>query len=607
MSNKNKKRNAARKAAAQQVAAKRAAERVAAAKAAKAARRLPKHTKITIALIAVLCVLSILLGTSGGMLIARKVGHEPYESIYDTIRIKDYMTLAETQYKNAVFNMSSVSKPVYTESDMDDYVSIYLPYAKRELIKKAQKNTVIGYGDDISFYVVSVTEDGKPILTSDFAAYSYSTSAMTVGSASIPQKFTSLAQKNGLLISAFGKDFDRVLVEQGVKPADTLRETRANGTISADDVLIVSYAVYSGTAKKNPAEGEDPYQWSAVGQAITSARMDLSEQPAELREAILAAFADTENKKTFGEKLELILKDYVLPENRVEEGAVDKNGNPVPQPTPGVYKYEMYVSAVVTEEKTVEVEFTVPDGLFEGMGEEYTSLVGKTITFHIIIESMDDYETATVDGAFLKEKMEFETDKTADADIIAAYKAETLTRMNEESEENYRQTVISNIYYTLKNSKAQYSGDYPDELYAETFQAAVNELSTLYYSYYGVEPSSADALNALTYELTGGQFNSYQTYCDSMVLGEIYEYMIAFVIYQKQKLSITTEEIEAAYREYIDGLVETYDDEAYNEEYFVKLYGKDEIYKQVRMDLIHELVGNWLFENNTIKGPSTDA
>ena len=83
--------------------------------------------------------------------------------------------------------------------------------------------------------------------------------------------------------------------------------------------------------------------------------------------------------------------------------------------------------------------------------------------------------------------------------------------------------------------------------------------------------------------------------------------LIAFAIYQKQKLSITNEEIEAAYREYIDGLVETYDDEAYNEEYFIKLYGKDEIYKQVRMDLIHELVGNWLFENNTIKGPSTDA
>ena len=60
-------------------------------------------------------------------------------------------------------------------------------------------------------------------------------------------------------------------------------------------------------------------------------------------------------------------------------------------------------------------------------------------------------------------------------------------------------------------------------------------------------------------------------------------------------------------KKYMDELIESYDDEAYNEEYFIKLYGKESIYVQVRLGLVHELVGNWLFENNTIKGPSTDA
>ncbi len=550
------------------------AKRVAAPVAVKP--RMEKAQKLFIALVALLCAFSISFLTLGTIVLVDIANDVKYGSIYDEIRLSDYININKNIYRGNDVDLSGIYRAPYTLEDMDGYLES-LRYEHRKLLTSSSKTATIGYGDDFAYFIIGVTKDGAPIMTKDWAASDYDkTLSLTVGS------------------GMFGDDFDEKLVALAIRPVDTDRELRYNGTVDSDDVIILSYDAYN---VKTYYEDLTKCEFNTTrSKTVASNRVDLAalaDKNAALAEAIVS------NCLAVEEPFEVILKDY------------DLDGNGEIATAEKAVKLSLTVNAVVTKETPVEVTFTVPEDYFaSSYGEEYVAVNGKEITMSLLIMTMDDYELPVLNAAFIKETLKFETDKTADTEVIAAYKEHALAELNaslaKSLHNSYTSAMLNQFGMAANNNGAYAKGEYPEGTYEDAYYEAYDSMIAAYASYYGTTPSDQEAFDNFVvqyvYQTYGAQVQSFSDYCAQQAQSQVAQELLMYYIFHKENLKITDEMLEEGYREYVDGLIASYGDaETYDEEYFINAYGKDTLYANARRKiLVYRVVGEYLLENNNV-------
>ena len=557
--------------------------------------KMPKEQKFFIALVAVIALLAIVCATFGGILIASAVGNVPYGSIYDTLKMSNYLDtrrMGKPFYTNNTFDFTEIEK-YYAPKDaayMDEYIEgIRLEH--REEVALGQKLTPVGFADDVALYITDIFRGESPADEAAEKANRIPTSTMPLGTYIQSITFT-------VGTEYFGKDFDDKLIALNLKPADTGREVRYNGTIALDDTVCLSYVVYKSKSAKTEGVTEetpllDRYTWNTKAESAgkNQTRVDLSEDI----DATLAA-ALVENCKAMGETYTFVLENYSL------------SGDGSNKAT---YKIEAQIHFAVETEVTRDVTFTFPEDYFtEGDGATLKALNGKTVTFRVIVAASDDYELPVFDRKFITETLEVELTATDEAGALAEYKEKELARINESLAENKEMAKLRTAYLHLAN-KANTSSlfvntEFPTSLVNAVKSSLLSELRTNFISTYGFTPTT-DQLNsyaAAQYAQMGGQqqITTYSEYLMYVADSQITQELLMYYVFRDAGLKITDEMLEAAYRAQIDEFIENAGDpETYDEEYFVNYYTKDVLYAQVRRDLVYHMVGDYLLAKNTQK------
>ena len=530
------------------------AAKAAAQAAVKTKAPVAKEAKWFVALVAALLALATLASVLFGFLVVRWT-EDPYLSVYDTMRMKDYLdtsAMGKSFYSGGKYDMSSLYRGEVTEEELEDYLKTLLLQNRKE-IALGQKNTAIGYGDDVAYYIVGVKDkDGKAVLTNDFAASSYTSSTLTVGK------------------EAFGADFDEKLT--GVKPSETGLQTVTSGTLTGDEILIITLNAYKGTRKTdaNDADENKNYSWSSTAdKALSQARLDLAAQQEAFRNALVG--------KTVGEDISFILYNYKLTDDSSKAS--------------DAVRFELKVHAIA-KETVKEITFHVPEGYFAQTDAEDLYLLNNTdLTFSVIIPYMNDYEVPTLDAAFVTETIKFETTETDEAAIVSAFKEAKRAELNDSITENLEKSYVQQIFYTLAGKAKFVTVTFPNEALNDEYTSLIEE----YRATVGTAPSSEDELNYFVQYYYGAS-----TYND-VLTSNVKQMTVMYYIFRHAGLRITDEMLEEAYEAYVDELIAAAgDEEMYNEEHFILLYTEEKLYKQARENLVYELVSDYLLAHNTI-------
>ncbi len=572
-------------------APKKAASPVRAERVAVVREPMPKEKRVFILFVSLLCVFAILFATLGSLLLADVLGEVKYGSLYESINLKKYVGFGRSNYTGKTIDLSTYYRAPYTLADMDDYIE-ELRISKRTEKLLGAKQSPIGLGDDIQYYVIGVYKDGNPILTNDFAGMDYSTPYYsTVGT------------------GIFSKNFDEALIALSLSPIDTYRAIRLSGTVGEGDVIAVSYTAvkaqkYNNTDPSKAEWGTDTVDstlyTNGSSQALGQARVDLSEMLSSSDEADKRlAQSLIDNCKEIGEPFEFVIENHL--KNKV-----------------GGYDTVKYTATVhfVAEEQYKDVVFTLPEDYFAedaGYGEEYTSLNGKELTMRLIVAQMNDYDVPEANAAFFKSIEGFTTDKTSDAEVRDAFKTHALKTLNDGLSASLKSSYITQAYATIVSplfpshfgiaGTTTYNERYPEGAIDEAGNRAYNELLQSYYAS-GTTTSFDNYVISVIGSQTGSSYSSANDAITAMAEQYVAYDIFMYYVFDKENLRITSDMLEEEYKEYVDELIKSYStsDEKgeYNEEYFVKERGEDTLYKEARRRLVYTLVGEFLLENNTV-------
>lgn len=560
-----KKKNQLSKKAAAKEAAK---ARNATSKKTEAARTAPNPEKrLFTVMIAVLCLCAILCGTACGIFVWRKANFARYYSAYDKLNLKKYMDLSQKDYTGQ--NITLEACEYYDEDSIED-VLLSTRLSNRTLAAEGVRDRVIGLGDDVYYFILGVFDGDTPILTDYFAGNDYASySAATVGT--------------NRMVS---DDFDDELIKAAVRPADTAREIVMYGTLTGTETVALSYTATAGTVEDD-GEGGEKITWNTkTAKQLSSARVELPALDEKLRSAIVSGCEAIRDAFT------VELRDY----------DVDGDGT-----AEQIVKFDVTVNFIVTEETYVSIPFTFRTGYFSSADDAtLKQYENKPLTAHLLVLSMDDYTVPEWNAAFIKDTLGFKTDLTDDGKIFAAYKADLLASTNEEIKASYgqykRKQAIGVVAEALYKAGA-YS-DPPLSLTNAAADEGLDHLLNEYAAAYGTAAPSEEALNNYVTSVYYSQygFQTYSQYCDWYAQSVVYQEMLLFYIFRDQGMKITKDDLDAAYREYVDGLIANAGNaEEYDEAYFVKTRGKTDLYVSARHDLIYKMVGDFLLENNTCK------
>ncbi len=578
---------------------KRAAKLVAPA-AAEAVKKppVPKEKKVFIALIALLCVFAISFLTLGSLYLVGSGAGVAYGSLYENGSLKKYVSFGKNDFTGKKIDLSGAYLAPYTLADMDDYLKELL-LSKRTEVSLGVKTGVIGYGDDVECYLLSaytVDENGAytPVLANGFAAANYSAAYLTVGAGS----------------SIFGAPLDEAIIALGIAPIETYRAIRLDGALSGGEVIAVSYQAVKPQSY-DPAKPEEA-KWSTEVTASTKisdsqlgqARMDLADVLANGTDnQKILANAIVNNCKELEEPFEFVLENY------------DSNGDKV---TEEAVKYTATVH-FVAEEKTVDVLFDIPADHFketDGATKEYLALNGKKLALRMIFSTMNDYEVPAPTAAFLKGLDEsFKTDATADADVLSAFKAYSLEKLNAQREKSVRASYYAEVYANLVSAlypsafgakdASTVDAAYPEGAYAEAYTRAYTEVSNSYYSS-GASASMQlyDYVLYYVYNATGSQYEDANQALSAVAQQYVAYDLFMYYVFDLAGLHVKDELLKEKYAEHIASLIASSDEgdgkTEYNEAYFVETLGKDALYTEARRQAVYELVGEYLLEHNEI-------
>jgi FKBP-type peptidyl-prolyl cis-trans isomerase (trigger factor) len=129
--------------------------------------------------------------------------------------------------------------------------------------------------------------------------------------------------------------------------------------------------------------------------------------------------------------------------------------------------------------------------------------------------------------------------------------------------------------------------------------AAINEQYTLleeeYRQTFGTAPEGEEWLDAYAQQYYG------VSDCYEVLAARVKAKLVVFYIFRHAGLKISDEEMERAYRDYVDGLIASAGGaELYDEDHFVRLYTKEELYRRARTALVQEMVGDYLLSHNNL-------
>ena len=146
---------------------------------------LTKEKKMFVALVAAISLLAIVCATFGGILIASAVNNVPYGTIYDTLKMSNYLDvkrMGKPFYTNNTFDFSDIEE-YYKAKDasyMDEYIEdVRLQYREEKAL--GQKLTTIGFADDVALYITDIFRGESPADEAAEKANRIPTSTMPLG------------------------------------------------------------------------------------------------------------------------------------------------------------------------------------------------------------------------------------------------------------------------------------------------------------------------------------------------------------------------------------------------------------------------------------------
>lgn len=206
--------------------------------------------------------------------------------------------------------------------------------------------------------------------------------------------------------------------------------------------------------------------------------------------------------------------------------------------------------------ETKEIQVTFPED-YDG------ELDGKTADFSITVNSITEIKLPEYNDAYVKENYGFDTT----ADFEASMKEDLQAQYDEDAQYTANADAL---YMAIDN--ASFDG-YPQDLY-DSKKAQVEADNQAFAEQLGIEWT----------DLVGEDYD-----IDEDVISAIHEEMVVNAIAEKEKLSVTDEELSA----YIDDNWELYEYDSRDD--FVNDYGED----YIRYYLLYDKVLTFLEEHNT--------
>ena len=546
-----------------------------------------KQRKTVIILSAILALL-ILLNAALAVLLAIGEKDESEAKTSDTFdyagaNIKDYLAA----FSPSIFTGKTFAGKEYAIDDVDDEYIVY--YINNQLLSKAvvansgyvNKTMPIDYADKVYFYILDVKKVADDGVTLEDIDNEYFINAY--------------AQLGELQIGAqiLGKEFDEKLLGKAPNElGNTVFRDHGYAADGGETVFVISYEA--------TVDGEDTAYTTVNGM-----RLDTATASGALEDAVIAKLkSDT---VALGETFKLDLT------HDIDEDEKDESVH-----------YSVTVNAAVTETSETVIA-ALPDDYF-GEKDEYAALNGETLAFSVIVDYSVAYEIAyesadengdavkkTVEGfesltaEYIKNTLGFETDKTSDEDVRAAYFAETKKTVEDSLESTRKANAVNLIWKGLVDGTE--FDTLPKEALDELTESAVKEFINYYYQYTYQDPSFAmmyptveDYARAY-FGYGREEYESYKEYIEKEYAPyTVKQQLLLYAIYNSGA-------IEDAYGKYIKLLDEQVDalikSAAESDVTVTRDEALENLYSQrgiayVQQSFITQIVNDYLYEKNTV-------
>ncbi len=480
----------------------------------------------------------------------------------------------------------------------DEYVTEYINAEILNLATvsdggKVNKTKPVDFADIVYLYILYVEKDGERIGIDHFNNAYSELVGVQVGAAKL------------------GKDFDEKLM--GLIPKDSGNvETDVMGTVSADDVIIITYEA--------TVDGEkEPYE------SLALERWDLGETDAAVKEALLGACRAIGEEFTFDATHDI-------------DGDGDEE----------LVHYTATVGSVAYEENILKLTATLPEDYFgNSMEEEYTSLNGAELDFYIIVDHSVSYEvsyekTVETEGKketvkvyvedfddltydFITSKLGFkfeteptgETEEAKDAAARAAYFAKIKEEQIASRDENVRANALALIWRELVENLAFDS--LPEDIVDELVASELQNITSAYDSYYATYSDFAALYPTIesyardTYGYTAEEYETYSDYIKEKYAPQsVKQMLLIYAIYNdlglKNDTAKYTAERDEQYELFISDIIASAASQGTTLsrqeaiDYFNQYYGDNYLEDYIMSSMVED----YLFEKNTVDWELTE-
>lgn len=504
--------------------------------------------------------------------------------IYRDTAIGDYITLTESMIKGLTVAGGDSRIEDVTDEDIKKSINLALlsAVATTETNKDAgnfvpKKTVAATYADELYLYILYVTnEDGERVLPNFFNTAYMEVAFLQIG------------------MESFGPEFDEKLI--GLVPKDTGSfEVRTMGSVSADDVICLTYTV-TETILAAEEGGEET---AKTHKTISAERMELALADEAWRTLLL------ENYGAIGQKFSF---EY-------EEDA-DKDGDKEK------VTYEGVITAVIEDETYYQITAKLPDDYFgkNPKDEERAALNGATLTFHINIDYLVEHDANTVDNMTVVDMTQTlgvtptnladinkETNPDGYEEAYRKAREECVSKLKKLQQENNdaaKETLTLSLIWGHLLDNLNFTGTLPAEAIEEIRKSAREELE-YYYSYNSSDPLFLEtfpnrdlfAASSYMWSYDVTEYDGYEDYIDNYYsIRAVKQMLLTFGIYEtfiddEKKLS-------TYYEELISELIaaNTQGDSVPTRADVIEYFGED----YLRDTAIAELVNDYLVENNTV-------
>ena len=453
-------------------------------------------------------------------------------SKYIRIDSEDYTGIPVTLY----------SEYEVTDEDLEKAIRLF-KIDNRTLRESASKTTFIDYGDDAYIWYWGTYKHEKNGYDIQFeggtSMSSSSATKLTIGSGSFVEGFES-----GLL---------DVVAQKTRREYDTTK-SRA---LKSDSIVYLNVEHY----KYTDAEGK------VTTGKFSSLRVDLA-NPGILGTVFAAKLATKAVGDTFDFGYESTATDSAL--------SIDWDGNGTAESLAIVGK----ISAVASKESTVEVTAKFP--------KDYSAeeLRGKTATFHVVVQHVDDYDLPELTPELLKEKYEgFKTESTDKETVLAEFDTHLRGVLADQLAEQKKEDIKTKIWDHLMEN-TDFTGKYPKKAVKENREDIHEQLKIEYAYYnqmmqqqYGTGFGSLTEFVKLYYNLDADE--TLGDYLDKRAKEVVREELIVYSIVKAEKWDLTDEEFEEGKKELVDQYAALYD---MDEDEVLDHFGYEAIYESILYD-----------------------